>query len=127
MSKPQTSNRKFGLVLAVGFLVLTALRYWHRRDFSPVFLALAGGFGAAALVYPPILGPVQRVWLKIGAALGYVNARILLSVIYFVFITPISLVMRVFRRRPIKSVPSRSVDSYWRRRDEESAEMEHQF
>jgi len=127
LSDQSTSNRKFGLVLAGGFLALTALAYWRKHTISPTLLSVAGVAAALALLYPPLLGPVQRLWMKVGAVLGYVNARLILSIVFFIIITPIALLMRVFRRRPINPSTSATADSYWHRREGSSTEMERQF
>jgi hypothetical protein len=129
MSAAPTSNRKFGLVLASGFLGLTVLVYLRKHAVSPVLLTLAGGFAAAALVYSPLLGPVQRVWIKVGSGLGFINTRLLLGLIYFLLVTPIALLLRLFRRQPIESAPNPASSTYWRRRDApgDGSAMERQF
>lgn len=47
---------------------------------------------------PMLLAPVYVVWMKLAFLLGWVNSRILLCVIFFLIITPIALIARIFNR-----------------------------
>jgi hypothetical protein len=44
---------------------------------------------------------IEWAWFKLALALGWVNSRILLSVIYFVFLMPIAWVSRLFTKDPL--------------------------
>ena len=55
-----------------------------------------------ALVAPRALTPAHRVWMALGAALGWVNTRIVLGLIFFGLITPMGLVLRLAGRDPMR-------------------------
>lgn len=44
---------------------------------------------------------VEWAWLKLALGLGWVNSRILLTVLYFVFLFPIALISRLFTKDPL--------------------------
>ncbi len=82
----------------------------------------------AGLAVPSRLGPVVRAWMGFARRLSRVTTPILLSVIYFVVLTPTGLVMRLFGRRPLIRPPSDP--SFWVPRPanaRQRADMEHQF
>jgi hypothetical protein len=123
-------NRTFGLVmagclggLALGrFLWVGAITWWL---IWPATLFLAMG-----LLVPAWLGPVRAGWMKFAAALGYVNSRILLTIVFVGLIVPTALVLRLLGRQPIRLGFREGAVSYWRRRtaDEFAAgRMERQF
>ena len=100
-------ERGFGLTLgAVGALV-TAHALWRGRG------ALAIGAGVlavallgAALVVPAVLRGPRRAWMGLAHALGWVNTRILLSVVFLLVLTPVGVALRLLgwdplRRRPV--------------------------
>lgn len=60
--------------------------------------AISSGFVTLGVVAPRSLKPVYDLWLKIGHALGWVNSRIILTVIFAVVVTPMALVMRLMKR-----------------------------
>ncbi len=69
------------------------LRWWA------VILAVA--LIVPALILPKSLGPVYRVWMKIGHVLGLVNTRIILTLVFYGLLTPIGLVMRLLGKDPM--------------------------
>lgn len=106
--------RDFGLIMA-GMLILMfglvlpwifsySIPYW------PFVAAL--GFAVAGLLKPALLGPVNRVWLKISDVLGWVNTRLVMGVIFFLLIVPIGLVMRIFTKDPLNNKWSDTQKSY---------------
>ena len=55
-----------------------------------------------ALVAPRALAPAHRAWMALGSALGWVNTRVVLGLIFFGLITPMGLVLRLARRDPMQ-------------------------
>jgi len=105
--------------MAAGFALLTIR--WH----SVVLMAIAALFAIAAIVAPRALGGIYRVWMRIGEALAWINTRIILTLIFFLVVTPTGLVMRLFGRSPIDARRRRAAASYW---DEMAVgDMEKQF
>ena len=98
--------------MAIAFAALTLLRVWRRGfdQLAIVLLVIALLFAVLALVAPRSLGPINRGWMHLAEALGWINTRILLIVIFYLVVTPLGLVMRLFRRDPL-AVTKR--DTYW--------------
>ena len=65
-----------------------------------------------ALVAPRVLGPVYRVWMAAGEALGWVNTRILLGLVFYGLITPMGLIMRLFGNDAMRRAYEPDVESY---------------
>src|SRR5438105_4241668 len=70
-------------------------------------------FAIAALVAPRALRGIYRLWMRIGEALAWINTRIILTLIFFLVVTPTGLVMRLFGRPPIDPRRRRFAASYW--------------
>ncbi len=85
--------RRFGLVLAAAFpVVFWLVLPWvfsRPRPWWP--LAVAGVLLAFALLLPRALAPVERVWLRIGHALGWLNTRIILTILFYALVLPLGL------------------------------------
>jgi hypothetical protein len=62
---------------------------------------LAAGLAAVALVWPNALRGVYHGWMRIGHALGWLNTRIILGVMFYVMILPAGLIMRILGRDPM--------------------------
>ncbi len=124
------SNRSFGLVLGWALLALAAVRFAWAGVLSWWLLGSALVLFAAALTVPWALGPLRTAWMKLAAVLGFINARILLTIVFAALVTPIAVVLRVFGRNPIRLAADGQPGSYWRsRRPEEftAGRMERQF
>lgn len=105
--------RKFGLVTA-GMLILffDLLIPWIWSIAMPLWPVIAAAIlGSMALVYPLALGPVYKVWMRFADILGWVNTRIILSVIFFLLFFPVGLIMRIFND-PMRRKMDRSAASY---------------
>ena len=51
---------------------------------------------------PFILRPVFQLWLKVAHAIGWFNTQVLLSIVFIFIFIPTGLVMRLFRKDPMK-------------------------
>ena len=106
--------RSFGLLLAVVFGAIASYQYSGSAQWPPLWTGLTLFFGGCALIWPRALKPIYRVWMKIGHVLGRINSTILLSLVFFLIVTPIG----VLRRLTVRSFREvftfrRNVDSYW--------------
>ena len=108
--------RKFGLVVG-GVFAAIALFLLIRSDWSSTAGIILGAIGAPlillALVYPPALGPVERVWMKIAHVLGWINTRLLLGILYFTVVTLTRVFLFITRKDPMNRKPSPALATYW--------------
>jgi hypothetical protein len=115
MSRPTTHElRWFGLVagasLGIGFdLVLPWLRGTPRPSWP---LVAAGVLWTSAVLYPRALAPLHFVSTRVSGALGAVQRRIALTLLYFLFWTPVGLAWRLFDRDPLGLRWDSKADSY---------------
>jgi len=94
--------RRFGLMVGGMFLVLGGISRWRGHVWPPVVFWTVGTLLVVpALVVPAVLGPVQRAWMRFGSALGEVNGRIILTVMFYCVLVPVGFVLRRFVRDPL--------------------------
>jgi hypothetical protein len=74
---------------------------------------VSGAFLLVALVMPSMLGPLNRLWLKLGLLLHKVASPIALAIVFFGVITPMGGVMRLLRKDPLKLRSDPRARSYW--------------
>lgn len=65
-----------------------------------------------AVIWPTVLGPVFRLWMKVGHALGWFNTRVILTLGFFLMITPLGLIMRAFGKDPMNRRFDTASESY---------------
>ena len=105
--------RQFGLVTG-GMLILffDLLIPWIWGLSMPLWPVVAAAVLASmALVLPAALGPVYKIWMRFAEALGWVNTRIILGLIFFLVFFPFGIVMRMFND-PMRRKFDQAADSY---------------
>ncbi len=109
------SNRKFGFLIAAVFLTLsvysflkTGISFRFYSNISISFLFLFASFKNSEL-----LTPLNKAWFLLGQVLGQVVSPIVLGGIFFLLITPIGLITRLFGRDELKLKRPKS-RTYWR-------------
>lgn len=64
------------------------------------------------LAIPLTLKPVYHVWMTIGLCLGWINTRIILSIMFYLIILPVGVVMRMFGKDPMARKITKNQKSY---------------
>lgn len=99
---PHFKERSFGISVGAVLLAIAAFMVWRGRITAA---EITGGIGAFLLVfgltYPPLLKYPSKAWWAMAGVLGYVNARIILTVAFLIVLTPIGLIWRVIGRDPL--------------------------
>ncbi|HEY3303679.1 MAG TPA: SxtJ family membrane protein [Candidatus Binatia bacterium] len=72
----------------------------------------AGALLILGLLLPQSLGPIYRVWMKLGHILGWINTRIILSVVFYGLVFPMGFIMRLAGRDPMRRRYDPAAESY---------------
>jgi hypothetical protein len=98
----RNEERSFGLSVGTVLSVIAAILWWRGRMTRAEVI---GGIGAfllvAGLVYSPILKYPSAWWWRFSRALGYVNARILLTILFSVVLVPLAIIWRLTGKDPL--------------------------
>jgi hypothetical protein len=106
--------RKFALVFGSALAVIGGLLLpliW-KLPLSPWPWAVGAAFCAAGSLLPGLLAPFYRLWMKFGQFIGGINSRIILAVFFYLIISPMGLLMRIFRLDPLMRRLDSRADSY---------------
>ncbi len=100
---PVKQLRQFGWLMGGFFAIISLWPLVFRADGIRFWAGLiAAVFVLLGAVFPTGLTPVYRGWMFFGEKIGWVNSRILLGLVFYGLLTPISFVMRLFRKRPLQ-------------------------
>jgi hypothetical protein len=108
-----SSDRSFGLVFAAVFAIIAAwpLLSWRGPRLWALGLALA--FLLAALAFPRVLHPLNRLWFRIGMLLHHVVTPLVMGLIFCFGVVPTALVMRMRRKDPLRIDGHRRGETTW--------------
>ncbi|MEP7340314.1 MAG: SxtJ family membrane protein [Acidobacteriota bacterium] len=113
----RAENRKFAWTMAGALSVFGAVTLYRGGQRLPLSLFIVAGlFLSSGLVWPAVLTPVYKAWMKFALVLGWINTRIFLGLFFYLVITPVSLVMKLVKRDALKRKLDRSCSSYWQSR-----------
>jgi hypothetical protein len=105
--------RKSALLVALVFLGIAA---WNLYRGRPTFVTVFGALGAvlvvAGLFVPPPARAFHTAWMRLAALLGHVNSRVLLTLMYYLAVTPYGVVTRLVGRDPLRRRGA-ARESYW--------------
>ena len=83
-------------VLSAFMLILNLFLRREALEYVALALLLIG------LFVRPMARLISRVWLKFAEMLGAVNSKILLSIVFFLFLTPLAFLFRLFSKNPLR-------------------------
>jgi hypothetical protein len=121
-------GRRFGLTVGGAFAVLAAITWWRGHPLTMyVFGSLGSVLILAGLIVPTYLGPIERAWMALAHAISKVTTPIVMSVLYFLVLTPVGLIRRAAAGNSL--VHEAAGSGFWRQRQAGSrrSSMERQF
>ena len=120
------SNRSFGVVFFIVFLVVALLPLLNGNSIRIWSIILSLIFLILGLLNSNILSPLNRIWFKFGIILGSIVSPIVMSLVFFLVVTPTSLILRLFRK-DILSLKKNDNNTYWVKKLDKKSKMKNQF
>ena len=125
-NKSINSNKSFGFVSFAVFLIVAlhpllaneSVRVWS-IILSIIFLILG-------VLNSKILTPLNKLWFKFGILLGTIVSPIVMGIVFFIVVTPISLIMKILKK-DILNLKKNKNQSYWSAKSELKSKMKNQF
>ncbi len=125
--KSQSSNKSFGLLFFIFFLVLGLWPIKNSGDLNYYLVIISVIFLILGLTNSKLLSPLNKAWIKFGEMLGLIIAPIVMALVYFIFLTPISLIVRFFGKDLLGVKFNKKIESYWIKRKKNLGPMRKQF
>jgi hypothetical protein len=111
---PETgSNRNFGLVFTLVFLVIGFAPLYSAAPLRVWSLATAVVIFLIAIASPSLLAPFNKLWGRVGYFLGRVVNPVVLGIMFYGIISPTGLIMRLAGKDPLRLRFDHSGKSYW--------------
>jgi|TARA_B100000795_G_scaffold267794_1_gene253380 hypothetical protein len=121
-----SSNRSFGIVFFVVFLLISIYPIINDQDIRVWSLIISLIFLILGIINSNILTPLNKVWFKFGILLGSFVSPIVMGVVFFLVVTPISLLMKLFGK-DVLNLKRNNSKSYWIEKTGPKSRMKDQF
>ena len=125
--KSQSSNRSFGLLFFAVFLILGLWPLKNGENLNIYFIITSVIFLLLGLINSKLLSPINKLWIKFGELLGLIIAPIVMALVYFVILTPVSLIVRIFGKDLLGLKFLKENETYWIKRKKNLGSMKKQF
>ncbi len=118
--KHETSGdiKKFGIIAFFFFGALCSLGIWREKEIPIYIFGTLSLLGVGFIFLPGLLKPVYCGWLKVAHFIGSLFTSLILTLSYYLVVTPTALLKRVFGGRPLPTKPDKGASSYWVTRPE---------
>lgn len=111
-TKPE-DIRKFGLMAFVFFGCLSLGMAWRIKVYFSIFFSVLSFLGVLMLLLPSRLQGLYKSWIWMGHFVGRCITILLLTLIFYLIITPYGIILRLLGKRMMPMLPDKNQESYW--------------
>ena len=120
------TNKSFGIVFFLFFLIVSLFPLFKNENIRVWSLIIAIIFLILGLLNSKFLTPLNKIWFKFGILLGNLVSPIVMSIVFFVIVTPTSIIMRVLGKN-LLNLKKGNKKTYWVERSKIQSKMKNQF
>ena len=105
--------RKFGITIGIILMIIAGFLFWKEKESFQTLLTIGIFLSVLGIAAPVILKPAYWIWMIFSTILGWIMTRVILSLLFYIIITPIGSISRLFGKQFIELKWDKSKDSYW--------------
>ena len=120
------SNRNFGIVFFIVFLIISLWPLLNQSEIRIWSLILSTIFLILGLINSNLLSPLNKAWFKFGIILGNFVSPIVMSVVFFLVVTPTGIIMRLLGK-DLLNLKKNTKETYWVKKDNSNNNLKNQF
>ncbi len=111
--------KKFGITIGGALLIISVFLFIYEKPSAPYFMGSGLAFQIIAQIFPILFLPIQKIWMAFSVVMGFVMTRVILALLFYIIITPISFISKIFGKDFLSLRIEKDKKSYWNLRDEE--------
>ena len=120
------SNRSFGIVFFLVFLIISLYPFINDGNLRIWFFIISIIFLILGILNSKILTPLNKIWFKFGLLLGKIISPVVMGTIFFIVVTPIGLILRLFQK-DVLNLKFNNNKTYWIEKNGPKSKMKNQF
>ena len=121
-----SSNRSFGIVFFVVFVIISLYPIINNESIRLWSLIISLIFLILGIINSSLLSPLNKLWFKFGIFLGKIISPIIMGIIFFIVVTPIAILMKVFNK-DLLNLKFNNDKTYWIEKTGPKSKMKNQF
>lgn len=108
--------RKFGLTVGSVLFIIAILLFLFDKPSYIYFGIISGILLILGFIFPNILKPANKVWMTLALILGWFMSRVILIILFYLVVTPIGFIAKIFNKRFLSLKIDKSTSTYWEKR-----------
>ena len=105
--------RKFGITLGIILMMIAGFLFFNKIESIQMLLTIGIVLFLLSVMIPGVLKPIYWVWMILATIIGWIMTRVILSLLYFLIVTPIGLISRIFGKQFLELKWNKSSNTYW--------------
>ena len=110
-------QKKAGYAVGIVLLAIGALLMYRNKPAYPYFIGVSALLLLLAFAAPKALKHFYIAWMSLAAVLGFIMTRLILSILFYIIITPIGLILRLTGKDLLDMKWDKKKNSYWIKRE----------
>jgi len=119
-------NFQFGIIFSIIFLIL-GIYFYSYRNLKFIFISISIIFFVISFYKPIGLQKLASLWIKFGFFLGKIISPIFLFIIFFFLVTPIGIMLQIFKKDVLLLKMNKKQKTYWINKISTISNMRDQF
>jgi hypothetical protein len=108
--------RKFGLTVGIVLAAIGTLLFYFEKSSAIYFTIIGGLLILLGVLFPQLLKPLNKLWMGLAIILGFIMTRVILTTLFYLVITPIGFLAKMFGKKFMALKYDRSAKTYWEKR-----------
>ncbi|MCF7957047.1 MAG: hypothetical protein K9M57_01225 [Phycisphaerae bacterium] len=114
--------RNFGLVVGLAFGILGGVLFWKEKESYIYFVILSTVLIGGGFVFPNVLKPLHKAWMLLAIIMGGIMTRVVCCLLFYLMVTPIGIVARLFGKDLLDMRIDKESESYWNPKDRDQVD-----
>ena len=108
--------RKFGLTVGIVLAAIGTLLFYFEKSSAIYFTIIGGLLILLGILFPQLLKPLNKIWMGLAIVLGFIMTRVILTTLFYLVITPIGFLAKIFGKKFMLLKYDKSAKTYWEKR-----------
>lgn len=122
--------KKTGITVGIVLIAISFILWWLGKNSFVYFSAIGGIFIILSYIANPLLKPFHKLWIGLSLILGFVMSRIILTILFYLVVTPIGLLAKLVGKKFMPLGFDKNEKTYWEKREntiKQKIDYERQF
>tara|TARA_A100001015_G_scaffold303525_1_gene393315 strand:+ start:2552 stop:2938 length:387 start_codon:yes stop_codon:yes gene_type:complete len=120
------SNRSFGIVFFLVFLIIGVFPIKSGGSINYLLVCISTIFLFLGIINSKLLTPLNKIWFKFGIMLGHIVSPVIMSLIFFMVVTPIAVLLKILGK-DVLNLKKNNNKSYWIEKSKINSSLKNQF